>query len=207
VAEVQRYAAALGDEYIDKHNRLRSGEEWSDRLKQLIGEADIFQLFWSSNSMHSPFVRREWECALALGGPNFVRPCYWETPLPACPEKNLPPEELRKLHFQHIPLAKGKSRPVKRAKGEPSKPVESPAASAGSVDESFFGREAPRARSASHPVPYSYAGIPRQTEIKPASRGTLGPVPTARARPSRLKLLVVLLIALLLAGLIWMLLS
>jgi serine/threonine protein kinase len=106
VAELKKYAQALGDEYVRKHARLRAGEEWSDRLQQLIEEADIFQLFWSSNSMHSPFVRREWECALSLGRTNFIRPCYWETPLPTCAEKNLPPEELRRVHFQRIPFAR-----------------------------------------------------------------------------------------------------
>jgi polar amino acid transport system substrate-binding protein len=55
--------------------------------------------------MHSPFVKREWEHALSLRRRNFIRPCYWESPLPACPEKGLPPEELRRLHFQRIPVA------------------------------------------------------------------------------------------------------
>jgi hypothetical protein len=102
---VADYTKVFGDEYVRKHTRLRAGEEWSDQLQQLIEEADVFQLFWSSNSMHSPFVRREWECALSLRRPNFIRPCYWQTPLPACPEKNLPPEELRRVHFQLIPVA------------------------------------------------------------------------------------------------------
>ena len=38
---------------------LRSGEEWDVRLLELIDEASIFQLFWSSNSMRSEYVRRE----------------------------------------------------------------------------------------------------------------------------------------------------
>jgi serine/threonine protein kinase len=103
VEQFKKYAAALGDEYVKKHTRLRAGEEWSEHLRQLIEEADVFQLFWSTNSMHSPFVRREWECALSLGRPGFIRPCYWESPLPACPEKQLPPDELRRVHFQRIP--------------------------------------------------------------------------------------------------------
>ena len=40
---------------------LRSGEIWNDRLLQLIDGTDVFQLFWSTNSMRSPFVRRESE--------------------------------------------------------------------------------------------------------------------------------------------------
>jgi serine/threonine protein kinase len=105
VGGLKTYAQALGDEYIRKHARLRAGEEWSDHIESLIEEADVFQLFWSSNSMHSPIVRREWECALSLRRPSFIRPCYWESPLPACPEKDLPPEELRRLHFQRIPVS------------------------------------------------------------------------------------------------------
>jgi serine/threonine protein kinase len=104
VDQFKKYAGALGDEYVKKHTRLRAGEEWSEHLQQLIEEADVFQLFWSTNSMHSPFVRREWEHALSLRRPRFIRPCYWESPLPACPDKNLPPEELRRVHFQRIPV-------------------------------------------------------------------------------------------------------
>jgi hypothetical protein len=68
----------------------------------MIEQADIFQLFWSSNSMLSPFVRQEWEHALRLNRPHFIRPTYWEEPMPMAPEKDLPPEALRRLHFQRI---------------------------------------------------------------------------------------------------------
>src|SRR5262249_2627601 len=97
------YARALGDEYVRKYARLRAGELWSDRLRQLIEEADVFQLFWSSDSMLSPFVKREWEYALSLRRPNFVRPVYWDQPLPTCPETALPPGGLRRCHFQRLP--------------------------------------------------------------------------------------------------------
>jgi serine/threonine protein kinase/pSer/pThr/pTyr-binding forkhead associated (FHA) protein len=105
VEQFMKYAGALGDDYVKKHIPLRAGEECSSKLERLIEEADIFQLFWSTNSMHSPFVRREWEHALSLRRPNFIRPCYWAISLPTCPEKDLPPEELRRLHFQRFPLA------------------------------------------------------------------------------------------------------
>src|SRR5262249_45260700 len=111
VEQFTKYAGALGDEYVKKHIPLRAGEEWSGKLQRLIEEADIFQLFWSTNSMRSPFVRREWEHALSLRRPNFIRPCYWENPLPTCPEKNLPPEELRRLRFQRISVALPKPGP------------------------------------------------------------------------------------------------
>ncbi|MFY9558288.1 MAG: protein kinase [Blastocatellia bacterium] len=102
VERFEHYSQALGDEYLRDVSRLRAGEVWSNQLEKMIFEADIFQLFWSTNSMTSEFVRREWECALSRGKPNFIRPTYWEHPMPKAPEKNLPPKELSRLHFQRI---------------------------------------------------------------------------------------------------------
>ena len=96
-------ARALGDQYLQDVLSIRTGERWEDRLPELIDEADIFQLFWSSNSMRSIHCRREWELALALERPSFVRPIYWEDPLPADPPHGLPPDALRAVHFTHIP--------------------------------------------------------------------------------------------------------
>jgi len=73
---------------------------WSDHLLELIRGADVFQLFWSRNAMVSEYVRAEWEFALSLRRPHFIRPVYWEEPLPE--QAGLPPGELRALHFQRI---------------------------------------------------------------------------------------------------------
>lgn len=100
--QIEQHALALGDKYLRDINHLRSGEVWSERIKEMIEEADIFQLFWSTNSMRSSFVKKEYEYALSLGKPNFVRPTYWQIPLPESPEERLPPEELKNLHFQRI---------------------------------------------------------------------------------------------------------
>jgi len=102
VAEFERYAAALGDRYLRDWVDLRAGEAWGEGLARMIEEADVFQLFWSRHSMGSPFVRQEWEHALGLGREHFVRPVYWEEPLPEDRERGLPPDELRRLHFQRI---------------------------------------------------------------------------------------------------------
>jgi hypothetical protein len=102
VEQFERFAEALGDRYLRDVRHLRSGELWGEKLEEMIVEADIFQLFWSSNSMTSPFVRQEWEYALSLQRPNFIRPTYWEEPLPVKPDQKLPPEELMRLHFQRI---------------------------------------------------------------------------------------------------------
>jgi serine/threonine protein kinase len=104
VEHFEAMIAALGDRYLRDLKDLRAGEKWSDGLEAMIREADVFQLFWSSNSMHSEYVRREWEFALSLARPNFVRPTYWEEPIPGDPSSDLPPPSLRTLHFQRLPL-------------------------------------------------------------------------------------------------------
>jgi Protein kinase domain/TIR domain len=100
VHQFERYARALGDEYLRDAVHLRSGEVWSYQLLRLIEQADAFQLFWSHNSMHSRYVRQEYEYALSLNRPSFVRPTYWEEPMPTA--EGLPPEALRRLHFQKL---------------------------------------------------------------------------------------------------------
>jgi hypothetical protein len=78
---------------------LFPGELWEQRLLELIDEADIFQLFWSWNSMRSEYVRREYEHALGLVGTTSSAPpigrCRCRNP----PTPRLPPPELAKLHF------------------------------------------------------------------------------------------------------------
>jgi cell division protein FtsB len=102
VQQVEQLARVFGDQYLRDWTHLRAGEVWDDRLLELIRQADVFQLFWSKNAMRSPYCRREWEYALSLGRPHFIRPTYWEEPLPATPDGSLPPPELRRLHFQRI---------------------------------------------------------------------------------------------------------
>jgi hypothetical protein len=103
VEQFEQYARSLGDDYLRDVTTLRAGEVWDERLSELIEQADVFQLFWSRSSMISPFVRSEWERALALDRPDFIRPVYWEKPMPSVPEKELPPPALSRLQFQRIP--------------------------------------------------------------------------------------------------------
>jgi serine/threonine protein kinase len=102
VEHIEHYVQTLGDKYLRDVTALRSGQDWRRWMKEAIDAADIFQLFWSRNSMRSDNVRIEWEYALSLGRANFVRPVYWETPLPESPAENLPPPALRNAHFQHL---------------------------------------------------------------------------------------------------------
>jgi hypothetical protein len=92
----------LGIEYLRDIEKLRAGEVWSPRLMEMIREAQAFQLFWSTNSMHSKFVRQEYEYALGLHRKDFILPVFWETPFPENPEDGLPPDELRRLHFEKM---------------------------------------------------------------------------------------------------------
>ena len=102
VSEFEQYAEAIGDTFLRDVVHLRTGEVWDDQLRRMIADADVFQLFWSTNSMHSPFVRREWEHALSLQRDNFVRPVYWQEPMPKDEVNDLPPEALSRLHFRQI---------------------------------------------------------------------------------------------------------
>lgn len=97
------FARLSGDEYLIDSQAIRSGEEWERRLEELIEEADIFQLFWSHNAMRSEFVRKEWEYALGLGREEFIRPVFWQDPLPRDLEAGLPPADLLKIHFHALP--------------------------------------------------------------------------------------------------------
>jgi len=103
VRQFENYARGIGDSYMRDVIHLRAGEIWSDRLLRMIDAADVFQLFWSNNSLDSPFVRREWEHALTVDKANFVRPLYWESPFPERP--GLPPPELRARHFANVAVA------------------------------------------------------------------------------------------------------
>lgn len=93
VVEAYRVAQiALGNQVFMDTYSIRSGEDWQAALARAIDEADIFQLFWSENSARSENVRHEWEYALdfrckADGCRTFIRPVYWETPLPDVPDK------------------------------------------------------------------------------------------------------------------------
>jgi hypothetical protein len=95
---------AIGYEVLIDYETLRSGEDWNEALERLIDEADIFQLFWSTNATKSKFVQQEWEYALKRriddptmkAGEGFIRPVYWEQPTPNIPES------LAHIHFKYL---------------------------------------------------------------------------------------------------------
>jgi hypothetical protein len=105
VRQVEAVASAIGDTWLRDVHSLRSGEQWNPALARLIEDADVFQLFWSWNSLESDMVRREWLHAIGLNRSNFIRPVYWEDPFPCRPERDLPPAELSEIQFSRLPSA------------------------------------------------------------------------------------------------------
>ena len=102
---VDRLAAAvgvLGDEYIIDSRNLRSGEDWEQQIEGFIEQADVFQLFWSSNALRSPYVLAECRHALSLDREGFIRPVVWEDPFPQDVDADLPPAPIRRLHFSRL---------------------------------------------------------------------------------------------------------
>lgn len=92
---------ALGDDILIDKNTIKSGECWKESLKQMIEQADIFQLFWSTHSALSQQVTSEWRWALCIAikkaqTEGFIRPVYWEKPLPKVPS------ELAHVHFKYM---------------------------------------------------------------------------------------------------------
>ena len=86
VRGVVAVAESLGDRYMaDVIDGQRDGAPAAWMLPQ-IAHADVFQLFWSSNSMRSVTCQQQWEAAIQVTRPDFIRPLYWEQPFPAPPD-------------------------------------------------------------------------------------------------------------------------
>jgi hypothetical protein len=98
VEGLEKAYSALGIKYLRDIRILRSGEEWNPALLRKIDEANIFQLCWSGAAKRSQYVEQEWRHALGLNRQNFIRPTYWEQPIPE------PPEELSTIHFAFVDL-------------------------------------------------------------------------------------------------------
>jgi hypothetical protein len=97
VEELERAYTALGISYLRDVN-IRSGDKWREALRAFIDESDLFQLCWSTAAKESSHVAEEWRYAFSLGRPNFIRPVYWERPMPDCPT------ELKGLQFARLRL-------------------------------------------------------------------------------------------------------
>ena len=96
VDKLEQAYRALGIDFLRDSRILRSGVDWRQTLLQKIEDADIFQLCWSNRARLSRYVEEEWRHAASLGRPFFLRPVYWERPMP------LPPDELAHIHFAYL---------------------------------------------------------------------------------------------------------
>ena len=96
VEQLEKAYRALGDDYLRDVKKLRSGEVWSEALEQMIADADLFQLCWSDHAKGSQYVEQEWRSALKRSDKSFIRPVYWEKPMPALPV------ELQHLHVAFL---------------------------------------------------------------------------------------------------------
>ncbi len=92
-------AAPKMDIFMDVHS-LRSGQNWEKELWARIPTSDVFFLFWSANARQSPWVEKEWRCALTARGIDFIDPVPLQPP-----EVAPPPPELASLHFNDWQLA------------------------------------------------------------------------------------------------------
>jgi len=96
VKKVERVSSVLGTRFLRDTRDIKSGTKWQDEINEMINAADVFQLFWSKSSKSSKNVESEWRSALALERDAFIRPCYWEVPMPE------PPKELAHINFAFL---------------------------------------------------------------------------------------------------------
>lgn len=99
VRELENVRRALADSYLRDVRVLRNGEARDSSFLSRIRKADVFQLCWSHAARLSPHVEREWRCALRLERRGYIRPIYFEKPMPD------PPNELRHMHFTFVDIS------------------------------------------------------------------------------------------------------
>jgi hypothetical protein len=79
---------------------LRSGQDWSEKIREHVPSKDVFFLFWSEHAAKSKEVEKEWQLALDTRGIEYIDP----VPL-TDPKDTPPPKRLSKLHFNDFYLA------------------------------------------------------------------------------------------------------
>jgi len=99
VKHLKKRYKALGIYMFIDVDDLRSGSLWRRALFERIDKCDLFQLFWSKSSSDSEYVKIEWQHAIRAieyKGGRFIRPVYWEEPMPS------PPKSISHLNFHKL---------------------------------------------------------------------------------------------------------
>ena len=114
--------------------------------------------------MNSHRVREEWEFALSLDRVNWIRPVYWETPLPTDSARGLPPAALRPAEFQRLSL-------LRESLAEEEITAPSAAPQRGRFPQAAAGSAAPSWRSKSRrPATAALVGSAKSPTSSPAAR-------------------------------------
>jgi hypothetical protein len=116
VQGMQKIAPDL-DVFVDVAS-LRSGDQWTERLRAEIETRNVLYLFWSRAASRSEWVEREWRIALKKHGLDFIDPVPLESP-----DLVPPPIELGgELHFNDWMLAYMRSADKNESASEPEIP-------------------------------------------------------------------------------------
>lgn len=90
----------LGNKFFLDRTSILSGLDWEEEIRKAIDEADVFQLFWSTNAARSLNVHEEWKYAKQTTRRRFIHPTYWEDPMAPVPH------ELSDIHFAYMDISK-----------------------------------------------------------------------------------------------------
>ena len=104
VSQVEAIVDYLGLAFLRDRRELRAGEVWDERLREMIREADVFQLFWSRNAMVSDYVQQEVALRALPGSARLSSgPSTGRSPSRATKPAGPASQELTRLHFQRLP--------------------------------------------------------------------------------------------------------
>jgi hypothetical protein len=92
VAAIATAYASAGVEHFWDRASLKSGEEWSPRLRKEIERADLFHVCWSKNAAASEWVKKETEHAITRRRRNSGKPDITVQMLDGPPWAPHPPE-------------------------------------------------------------------------------------------------------------------
>lgn len=98
VLQWARGAQSVGvDVFLDVLS-LREGQNWEQELWRQVSARDAFFLCWSEAARQSPWVEKEWRCALKERGLDYIHPVPFADPRDVPP----PPELSAWKHFNDL---------------------------------------------------------------------------------------------------------